>query len=437
MDGLIMAAQMILAISIIVGIHELGHLLSAKMFGMRVEKYYIGFPPKIFSFKYKGTEWGLGSIPLGGFVKISGIIDESFDTKHVNKEPESWEFRSKPAWQRLIVMLGGVIFNVITGVIIFTLMTFNNGETFISKDEINKNGILALEIGKEVGFRTGDKIIKINDKDWSRDSELFDPNLFLNDNSSYTVLRDNNEMKIYLPENFIDYMSSKEQLNQFLKLRLPFRIDSVYSNAQESGIIKGDKIISVNNNKIIDFLELKQAIEENKNSIIQVGIDRDESMINKIINVSKEGKIGIAVKISQANRSQEFYNLPESFMIGTSKAFNLVWINIQAFGKMFSGKMDPTKNLSGPIGIAQIFGSEWNWNNFWRIVALLSMVLAFMNLLPIPALDGGHAMFLTYEIISGRKPSEKFLEYSTRFGVIILLGLMSFVIFNDIYKLFS
>ena len=162
MDGLIMAAQMILAISIIVGIHELGHLLSAKMFGMRVEKYYIGFPPKIFSFKYKGTEWGLGSIPLGGFVKISGIIDESFDTKHINKEPESWEFRSKPAWQRLIVMLGGVIFNVITGVIIFTLMTFNNGETFISKDEINKNGILALKIGKEVGFKTGDKIIKIN-----------------------------------------------------------------------------------------------------------------------------------------------------------------------------------------------------------------------------------------------------------------------------------
>jgi len=432
-----MAAQMILAISIIVGIHELGHLLSAKMFGMRVEKYYIGFPPKIFSFKYKGTEWGLGSIPLGGFVKISGIIDESFDTKHINKEPESWEFRSKPAWQRLIVMLGGVIFNVITGVIIFTLMTFNNGETFISKDEINKNGILALTIGKEVGFKTGDKIIKINDQDWSRDSELFDPNLFLNDNSSYTVLRDNNEMKIYLPENFIDYMSSKEQLNQFLKLRLPFRIDSVYSNAQESGIIKGDKIISVNNNKIIDFLELKQAIEANKNSIIQVGIERDESMIDKIVNVSKEGQIGIGVKISEANRSQQFYNLPESFGIGTNKAFNLVWINIQAFGKMFSGKMDPTKNLSGPIGIAQIFGSEWNWNNFWRIVALLSMVLAFMNLLPIPALDGGHAMFLTYEIISGRKPSEKFLEYSTRFGVIILLGLMSFVIFNDIYKLFS
>jgi len=437
MDALIMALQMILAISIIVGIHEFGHLLSAKMFGMRVEKYFIGFPPKIWSFNYKGTEYGLGSIPLGGFVKISGIIDESFDTKHINKEPESWEFRSKPAWQSLVVMLGGIIFNVITGVFIFTFMTFNNGETFISKDEINKNGILALKIGKIVGFKTGDKIIKINDQDWNRDSELFDPNLFLNDNSSYTVLRNNEEIKIFLPENFIDYMSSKESLSQFLKLRLPFSIDSVFSNAQESGIIKGDKIVSVNNNEIIDFLELKQAIEENKNSIIQMTIERNKSLIEKIVNVSKEGQIGIGVEISKANLSQKFYNLPESFEIGTSKAFNLVWINIQAFGKMFSGKMDPSKNLSGPIGIAQIFGSEWDWNNFWRIVALLSMVLAFMNLLPIPALDGGHAMFLTYEIISGRKPSEKFLEYSTRFGVIILLGLMSFVIFNDIYKLFS
>ena len=165
MDGLIMAAQMILALSIIVGIHEFGHLLTAKLFGMRVEKYFIGFPPKIWSFNYKGTEYGLGSIPLGGFVKISGIIDESMDTSHINKEPESWEFRSKPAWQRLVVMLGGIIFNVITGLIIFTMITFNNGETYLSKDEINKNGILALELGLEAGFKTGDKILLINDKE--------------------------------------------------------------------------------------------------------------------------------------------------------------------------------------------------------------------------------------------------------------------------------
>ena len=184
MVGLIMALQMILALSIIVGIHELGHLIAAKIFGMKVEKYYIGFPPKIWSFKYKDTEYGLGSIPLGGFVKISGIIDESFDTKHINKKPEPWEFRSKPAWQRLIVMLSGIIFNVMTGVLIFVILTYNYGESSISKDEINKDGILALEIGKDIGFETGDKILKINNKDWNRFKDLVNPNIFLNKNIS-------------------------------------------------------------------------------------------------------------------------------------------------------------------------------------------------------------------------------------------------------------
>ena len=239
-----MALQMILALSIIVGIHEFGHLLTAKLFGMRVEKYYIGFPPKIFSFKYKGTEYGLGSIPLGGFVKITGIIDESMDTKHLNKEPEDWEFRSKPPWQRLTVMLGGIIFNVITGLIIFTTMTYNNGDTYLSKDEINKNGILALEIGKEVGFQTGDKILKINNTDWERDSDLFDPNLFFNDNTSFQVQRDQNLVEITLPNNFINQMNSREALSSFLKARTPFYIDSVFTdeNAYKAGIIKGDKL---------------------------------------------------------------------------------------------------------------------------------------------------------------------------------------------------
>ena len=174
-----MAVQMILALSIIVAIHEFGHLITAKIFGMRVEKYFIGFPPKIFSFRYKGTEYGLGSVPLGGFVKISGIIDESFDTKHVNKKPEPWEFRAKPAWQRLIVMLGGIVLNVITGIIIFILLTYKNGDQFISKDEINKHGIIALELGKEIGLETGDKIININGEDWIKDTDLFNPNVFL------------------------------------------------------------------------------------------------------------------------------------------------------------------------------------------------------------------------------------------------------------------
>ena len=431
-----MAAQMILALSIIVGIHEFGHLLTAKMFGMRVEQYFIGFPPKIWSFNYKGTEYGLGSIPLGGFVKISGIIDESMDTSHINKEPESWEFRSKPAWQRLVVMLGGIIFNVITGLIIFSMITFNSGETFLSKDEINKNGILALELGKEAGFETGDKILLINGDNWERDGDLFNPNLFFDNNTTFTVMRDNKEIIINLPENFINKMNTREAMSSFLKARIPFTVDSVYSNSLKAGLEKGDKIIKVDDKHIIDLYELKNILEENKSSIAQLTIDRSGNLIDKVVEISKDATIGIKVLQDPLVFSKREYNLSQSIIIGSQKAFGVVFLNIKAFGKMFSGDIDPSKNLSGPIGIAQIFGNEWDWGNFWRIVGLLSMVLAFMNLLPIPALDGGHATFIIYEIISGRKPTERFLEYSTKFGVIILLGLMTYVILNDIYKLF-
>ena len=431
-----MAAQMILALSIIVGIHEFGHLLTAKMFGMRVEQYFIGFPPKIWSFNYKGTEYGLGSIPLGGFVKISGIIDESMDTSHINKEPESWEFRSKPAWQRLVVMLGGIIFNVITGLIIFSMITFNSGETFLSKDEINKNGILALELGKEAGFETGDKILLINGDNWERDGDLFNPNLFFDNNTTFTVMRDNKEIIINLPENFINKMNTREAMSSFLKARIPFTVDSVYSNSLKAGLEKGDKIIKVDDKHIIDLYELKNILEENKSSIAQLTIERSGNLIDKVVEISKDATIGIKVLQDPLVFSKREYNLSQSLIIGSQKAFGVVFLNIKAFGKMFSGDIDPSKNLSGPIGIAQIFGNEWDWGNFWRIVGLLSMVLAFMNLLPIPALDGGHATFIIYEIISGRKPTERFLEYSTKFGVIILLGLMTYVILNDIYKLF-
>ena len=431
-----MAAQMILALSIIVGIHEFGHLLTAKMFGMRVEQYFIGFPPKIWSFIYKGTEYGFGSIPLGGFVKISGIIDESMDTSHVNKDPEPWEFRSKPPWQRLVVMLGGIIFNVITGLIIFTMITFNNGETYLSKNEINKNGILALELGMEAGFETGDKILLINGSDWERDAQLFDPNLFFEDNTTFTVLRENQQVNINIPDNFINRMNSREAMSSFLKARTPFLIDSVYNNAEKAGLIKGDRIVKVDEKFIIDLYELRNILEKNKSSIAQITIDRNGDLIDKVVEITKEGTIGIKALQNPLIFSKKDYNLSQSFIIGSQKAFGVVFLNIKAFGKMFSGDIDPSKNLSGPIGIAQIFGNEWDWGNFWRIIGLLSMVLAFMNLLPIPALDGGHATFILYEIISGKKPTEKFLEYSTKFGVIILLGLMSYVILNDIYKLF-
>ena len=431
-----MAVQMILALSIIVAIHEFGHLITAKIFGMRVEKYFIGFPPKIFSFKYKGTEYGLGSVPLGGFVKISGIIDESFDTKHVNKKPEPWEFRAKPAWQRLIVMLGGIVLNVITGIIIFVSLTYKNGDQFISKDEINKHGIIALELGKEIGLETGDKIININGEDWIKDTDLFNPNVFFEEESFYTIERNGNIIKVTFPDDFLNKFSSEKEINSFIKIRSPFTINEVVegSEAYNSGIKKGDKIISIGDENIIDMFEFHEKIKDNNN--INLKILRDKKLIN--INVSKnsEGKIGIIMKPDAINYSKINYSFYESIPIGTVQAFSIVVINIKAFGQMFSGNIDPRKSMSGPIGIAQIFGSNFNWDKFWRLTGLISMVLAFMNLLPIPALDGGHALFISIELLTGYKPSEKFLEYSTRFGVIILLTLMGFVIINDIYKLF-
>ena len=436
MGGLIMAVQMILALSIIVAIHEFGHLITAKIFGMRVEKYFIGFPPKIFSFKYKGTEYGLGSVPLGGFVKISGIIDESFDTKHVNKKPEPWEFRAKPAWQRLIVMLGGIVLNVITGIIIFVSLTYKNGDQFISKDEINKHGIIALELGKEIGLETGDKIININGEDWIKDTDLFNPNVFFEEESFYTIERNGNIIKVTFPDDFLNKFSSEKEINSFIKIRSPFTINEVVegSEAYNSGIKKGDKIISIDDENIIDMFEFHEKIKDIFN--INLKILRDKKLIN--INVSKnsEGKIGIIMKPDAINYSKINYSFYESIPIGTAQAFSIVVINVKAFGQMFSGNIDPRKSMSGPIGIAQIFGSNFNWDKFWRLIGLISMVLAFMNLLPIPALDGGHALFISIELLTGYKPSEKFLEYSTRFGVIILLTLMGFVIINDIYKLF-
>ena len=320
-----MAAQMILALSIIVGIHEFGHLLTAKIFGMRVEQYFIGFPPKIWSFNYKGTEYGLGSIPLGGFVKISGIIDESMDTSHINKEPESWEFRSKPAWQRLSSYVRRIIFNVITGLIIFSMITFNSGETFLSKDEINKNGILALELGKEAGFETGDKILLINGNNWEKDADLFNPNLFFDNNTTFTVLRDNKEVVINLPENFINKMNTREAMSSFLKARIPFTVDSVYSNSLKAGLEKGDKIIKVDDKHIIDLYELKNILEENKSSIAQLTIDRSGNLIDKVVEISKDATIGIKVLQDPLLFSNREYNLSQSIIIGSQKAFGVVF----------------------------------------------------------------------------------------------------------------
>jgi len=437
MEGLIMAAQIILSLSILVGLHEMGHLLAAKAFGMRVEQFSIGFPPKIWGFKYGETEYSLSAIPLGGFVKISGMIDESMDKEQMAQPPKEYEFRSKPAWQRLIVMLGGIVVNVVTGIIIFICLNMVYGEEFISKDDVNaKGGIMALDLAEDIGLQSGDKIIKINGKDYSDFKEIMSTDLFLGDGSYYTVLRDGEEVNVQIPGNFIEKLNDTEAAGQFIMPRLPSTIGAVAPNslAEKLGLQEGDKLISVAGKNVNYHDEVVEVVKNYKNDTLAFQIQRGDDVMSFNEYFANDSIIGYAPLIN-LETSHIDYGFGEAVSKGTTEAFSVVFTQIKAFGKMFSGELNPMKSLAGPIGIAQAYGGEWQWQRFWNLTGLLSMILAFMNLLPIPALDGGHVLFLTYEMVSGRKPSDKFLEYAQKAGMVFLLALMVFIVGNDIFKL--
>ena len=431
-----MAAQILLSLSILVGLHEMGHLLAAKLFDMRVEQFSIGFPPKVFSFKYGETEYALSAIPLGGFVKISGMIDESLDTEKMKEPPQPWEFRSKPAWQRLIVMLGGIIVNVITGVIIFIFLTYAYGETYISKDTVNENGgIVALDLAQELGLETGDKIVKINGEDFQDFQDVFKSQVFLDDNASYTVERSGKEVNIPIPPDFIERMNNANAVSNFMYPRYRSVVDLVSpgSIAEKNGLMKGDRITSVAGIPVEYQDQVSSIVKGYDGDSIIVSYERDGVLNTFKADFRSDSLIGYAPAIEFARENID-YTFAEAVPYGTRKAFNIVFLQVKAFGKMLSGVINPAKSLAGPFRIAQAYGGEWIWERFWFMTGLLSMVLAFMNLLPIPALDGGHVMFLSYEIISGHKPSDKFLENAQKIGMVLLLALMVFVIFNDIFS---
>lgn len=437
METLIMVGQLLLGLSILVGLHELGHLLTAKMFGMRVEKFSIGFPPKIAGFQWGETEYSIGAIPLGGFVKISGMVDESMDTEQMAAEPQPWEFRSKPAWQRLIVMLGGIIVNVITGILIFWALVYHNGETYYSRDQIVENGIVAYEYGESIGLETGDKILDINGEPYQSISDLTSGAALLSENGYYTVDRNGEILKIDIPRGFINTFNSEEAFTKFVGLRFPFEVGEVDagSGAEAAGIAVGDKILAVNGQKIEYFDQMQASLKDWLNKPAQIVRQQGAKVDTLNIPVTDDARIGIAVNplIEPVRRE---YGVGEALVKGTSRAFGVVIVNAKAMGKMFTGEVS-AKNVSGPIGMAKIYGAEWSWTKFLSITGLISMILAFMNLLPIPALDGGHVMFLLYEMISGRAPSDKFLENAQKVGMVILLALMVFAIGNDILKLFN
>ncbi|MES2388722.1 MAG: RIP metalloprotease RseP [Bacteroidota bacterium] len=435
LTGLVMAGQLALGISLLVGLHEMGHLLAAKFFGMRVEKYSIGFPPKIFGFMWRGTEYSLGAIPLGGFVKISGMIDESMDKEAMKLPPQSWEFRSKPAWQRLIVMLGGIIVNIITGIVIYAGIIYFEGEKYVPASEA-RYGIVASDLAKKIGLQTGDKIIKVNGKPLQRWNDAMNPDILLGSDNFYTVDRGGVIMDIAIPNDLIDRLSADDNFKQgFIGLAKPCIVAEVPSGypASKSGILPGDQIIQIDNKKITYFHEAQEVLHASAGKTLAVTVTRNGKLLTFHPTATSDGLLGFSV--SELKTNTLHYSFVESVPKGAGRALDVVSMNIRGLGKVFRREVSVSNSFQGPIAMAKnLYGGLWDWGRFWEATGLLSMALAFMNLLPIPALDGGHSVFLLYEMITRRKPGEKFLENAQKVGMVLLLTLMVFVIFNDVIK---
>lgn len=442
MDILISVAQLLLGLSLLVAVHEFGHLLAAKYFGMRVEQFSVGFPPKLWSFTKGETEYAVSAIPLGGYVKISGMIDESLDTEAMKQPPQPWEFRSKPAWQRLVVMLGGIIVNVIVGILIFIGLTYFLGDIYFSKDDINRAGKLeAGELAKKIGLQDGDKIIKVNGRDFVDYQEVYKPENLIASNASFTVDRNGEILEINIPQNFVESFNKNDSTQTFITFRFPSEVGEIEKGtiADSVGLKEGDKITAIEGKPIQYFDQITDAVQAIKGDSIHFTAERNGQTLHfkasfKEKKLAEDGRrvIGFSNKaIVHVN-----YDFFASIGVGAKKAFTTLFTQIRAFGKIIRGELSFQKSVSGPIGMAKVYGPNWNWSRFWTITGLLSLVLAFMNLLPIPALDGGHVMFLTFEMVSGRKPSDKFLETAQKVGMVFLLALMVFIFANDIIKMF-
>ncbi|MDB4999521.1 MAG: metalloprotease RseP [Mucilaginibacter sp.] len=441
MSVLIMAGQLILGLSILVILHEFGHFLAARAFGIKVEKFYLFFDAwnfSLFKFNYKGVEYGIGWLPLGGYVKIAGMIDESMDTDQLAGPPQPWEFRSKPAWQRLIVMLGGIIVNIIVGIFIFWVLTIRYGETYIPNENI-KYGIVPGTIGQHIGLKAGDKIIGVNGKPIVRFEDLISSKVLL-DKTVLNVQRGNQTLDVKVPPTILNDLSDYG-IEEFIG-RLPrttFMVGAVMpkSNAAKAGIQKGDSILTVNSTPIRFYDELQTELKKFKNKSVGITVKRNSTILPLVADVNKDGMFGISVKTDLPKDTTVKYGFFGSLPVGATKAWGMFIDNAKGISKIFTGQVKARKAISSPIGIAVMFGSHVDWIRFWSLVGFLSMVLALTNLLPIPGLDGGHTVFLVIEMIKGKPLSDKFLERAQIVGFVLLISLMVFAFGNDIVKQIS
>ncbi len=439
---LIKVLQLLLSLSILVIIHEFGHFTAAKIFKTKVEKFYLFFNPwfSIFKFKHKETEYGMGWLPLGGYVKIAGMIDESMDKEQMKKPPQPWEFRSKPAWQRLIIMLGGVTMNVVLAIVIYIGLLAYFGEEYLPTQQVNKYGVVTDSLSRTMGFRNGDKIMSIG----GREVENFQKipmEIVLNEAQTATVIRDGLKVVIHFPNGSLSKLIKQKKL-YFLSPRIPFVTRKFAKNsvAEKAGLHVGDTILGIDGKYLLYFNAFREAVQQHKNQSITLIAKRGNDTLNLQVHLGSNGLIGV---YPQANLNK-FFQLNQrryTFFQAIPAGFVRTWSSIGNYLKqlklIFSPKIKAYENVGGFIAIGNIFPAVWHWESFWRLTAFLSIMLAILNILPIPALDGGHVLFLLYEIVARRKPSDKFLENAQIVGMVILFTLLILANGNDILKLFK
>jgi len=442
MDIVIKLAQFLLSLSLLIILHELGHFIPAKLFKTRVEKFYLFFDLKYSLLKKKigETEYGIGWLPLGGYVKISGMIDESMDKEQMALPAQPWEFRSKPAWQRLIIMLGGVTVNFILAFVIYIGMAFAYGDMFVATADLKDGLLIENPVMQKAGFKTGDKILAIDGEKVAKFDNQINANIVMA--KHVLIERNGDSQTITMPIQFVDELS-KQAKSPLVSLRIPFVVGGVDEDSKNKDLQPKDIVLRLNEEPAKYFDQAKAILEKNKGKLIVAGILRNDKEMQVPVQVDADGKLGVHLagldlesleKLGYYKVSKQEYGFLESFPVGIQKGAD----QLVGYGKqlkmIFNPETKAYKQVGGFAAIFNIFPSSWSWEVFWNITALLSIMLGVMNLLPIPALDGGHVIFLLYEIISGKKPSDKFLENAQMVGFVLLISLLLFANGNDIYK---
>ncbi|MGA9213388.1 RIP metalloprotease RseP [Kaistella sp.] len=437
---LIQLFQFILSISILVILHELGHFIPAKLFKTKVEKFYLFFDPwfSIAKKKIGDTEYGIGWLPFGGYVKIAGMVDESMDTEQLKQPAQPWEFRSKPAWQRLIIMMGGVTVNFFLAWLIYSSLSYFKGETYHDNTKF-ENGISVSPAGQKMGLKNGDKILKIDGKPAERMETSTINMLFAN---HVTVLRSGKEITFPVNEDGVAEVLAENEAKMYFGPRYPVVIDSLFPKgaAQSAGLLKGDRIVGVNGKSVKFFDELTPELNQLKNQDIVLDIERNNTLEKVNVKVSNEGKLGFGNDISIAQKEFEKTQVTKHYSVlgaiprGFTRTIDVLTMQIKQFKIVFNTKTQGYKKVSGPIGIIKQMPETINWEFFWSFTAMFSVWLAFLNLIPIPGLDGGHVVFTLWEMITGKPVPQKVLENAQMIGVIFLMGLMVLIFGNDILK---